>query len=284
MPANPNFGAVNLGSREFQEFRDYLRQISGIDLGDNKKYLVATRVRRVLIDNHFSSLDELTQNIKQPSNTSLRQKVIDVMTTNETFWFRDGYPFDYLKHALLPEFESRASSVRIWSAACSSGQEPYSISMIINEFTKEKMLRATGAFEIVATDLSSEILDQARQGVYDQLSVSRGLSEDRKRAYFERQSDGSWKAKPMLGQRISFRPLNLQENYSSLGKFDIIFCRNVLIYFSAELKTDILKRMHACLRPGGYLILGSSEGLAGAGSLYSMIHCNPGVIYRAKSV
>ncbi len=284
MSANPNFGAVNLGSDEFQEFRDYLQQVSGIDLGDNKKYLVATRLRRILLDNDCKTLAELTSKIKFSSSVKLRQKVIDVMTTNETFWFRDGYPFDFLKQNLLPELaqNSALGRARIWSAACSSGQEPYSISMIADEFNKGSFTRKNVQVEVIATDLSNEILDQAKSGVYDQLSVSRGLSEERKRQFFEAQKDGSWKTKSSLTKNITFRSLNLQESYSGLGKFEIVFCRNVLIYFSTQLKTDILKRIHATLKPGGYLILGSSESLAGASHMFSMVHCNPGVIYRAK--
>ncbi len=136
--------------------------------------------------------------------------------------------------------------------------------------------------EIVATDLSSEILDQARSGVYDQLSIARGLSQERLREYFSQVGGGCWQAKPSIASRIAFRPQNLQESYVTLGKFDVIFCRNVLIYFSPELKLDILKRLHKALRPGGILFLGSSESLAGASDFFEMVHCNPGVMYRAK--
>ena len=283
MVAESNFGGVTLGSSEFLAFRDFLQQESGIDLGDNKQYLVATRVRRILIDYNCKNLDELTQKISRPSGRELRQKVIDVMTTNETFWFRDIYPFDYLKSHVFPELaEKRLPRLRIWSAACSSGQEPYSLSMTLEEYRRSNFGKATLDGEIVATDLSSEILDQARQGAYDQLSVSRGLSEARLREFFDKNDQFHWKVKSNVANRVSFRSLNLKENYASLGKFDIVFCRNVLIYFSVELKTDILKRIHATLKPGGLLFLGSSESLAGAASLFEMVHCNPGVMYRAK--
>lgn len=284
MVANSGFSAVKLGAREFEEFRDFLQSVSGIELGDNKQYLVSTRIRRILIDYNFENLAQLTDQIKRPANRDLRQKVIDVMTTNETFWFRDTYPFDYLKNTVFPEIlkKNASSRLRLWSAACSSGQEPYSISMITEEFKKQSYRNNGISLEIVATDLSSEILELAKEGVYDQLSVSRGLSDKRMRDFFDKDGDGVWRAKPEIRKRISFRPVNLQDSFTSLGKFDIVFCRNVLIYFSGDLKTDILQRIHATLKPGGILFLGSSESLSGAAHLFEMVHCNPGLMYRAK--
>lgn len=273
-----------LSNAEFLEFRDFLQKAAGIDLGENKQYLVSTRLRRVFAEYDCSTLGDLTKLIMRPGNMSAKQKVIDVMTTNETFWFRDSYPFDYLKSNLLPELSSQRSAGRhrIWSAACSSGQEPYSLSMMIEECMKENFATKNMNIEIMATDLSSAILDKAKQGVYDRLSISRGLSKTRLDNFFEQVDTDSWQAKSHIKNRINFRSLNLQDSFVTMGKFDIIFCRNVLIYFSAELKKDILTRMHAALKPGGALFLGSSESLSGAAGLFEMVHCNPGVMYRAK--
>ncbi len=280
-----SIGVAQLGAQEFQEFRDYLQEIAGIDLGANKQYLVATRLRRVLGEYKCSSLAELTQLIKRPGNLQARQKIIDIMTTNETFWFRDVYPFEYLKSTLLPDLHKAHTSrrIRLWSAACSSGQEPFSLSMIVEEYVRENFSRNKLLLEIIATDLSSEILEQAKSGIYDRHSITRGLSSDRLRSFFNKIDDECWQAKRDIASRISFRPLNLQDSYATLGRFDIIFCRNVLIYFSAELKKDILTRLHASLRPGGALFLGSSESLGGATELFEMVHCSPGVMYRAKA-
>ncbi|WP_045860474.1 CheR family methyltransferase [Teredinibacter purpureus] len=279
-----NQGRVQLGDREFQDFRDYLQTIAGIDLGHNKQYLVATRIRRILIDYECASLSALTVLIKSPANREVRQKVIDAMTTNETFWFRDNYPFEYLKKNLLPEVvgASKGNRMRIWSAACSSGQEPYSLSVIVEEYIRATLGVSSLPLEIVATDLSSEILNNAKRGEYDRLSITRGLSEPRLRDFFEHPQEDCWRVKPNIKQRVIFKPLNLQESFVLLGKFDIVFCRNVLIYFSSDLKYDILKRIHGTLKRGGYLFLGSSESLAGASDLFEMIHCSPGVVYRAK--
>ncbi|WP_096084595.1 CheR family methyltransferase [Agaribacterium haliotis] len=275
---------MSLNPEEFTEFRRFLKSAAGIDLGDNKQYLVTTRIRRVLLEFGLESIGELTKRIQRATERELRQRVIDAMTTNETFWFRDIYPFDYLKSTLFPEIKKNnaLATTRIWSAACSSGQEPYSISITADEFVRSA--RGVSAFnlELVATDLSSEILAQAQKGVYDKLSISRGMSDKRLREYFDATADNRWAIKSAIKQRVRFRSLNLQDSYLTLGKFDIVFCRNVLIYFSYDLKADILKRIHGVLKPGGYLFLGSSESLGGASTLFEMVHCNPGVVYRAK--
>ncbi len=276
--------ALQLTPVEFQEFRAFLKSVAGIDLGDNKQYLVSTRLRRVLVEYECTTLTQLTKLIKTPGNKQEKQKVIDVMTTNETFWFRDSYPFDYLKSTILPELSKERSGGkhRIWSAACSSGQEPFSLSMMIEECMKENFATKNLNVEITATDLSSVILDKAKLGEYDRLSISRGMPQNRLKTFFDQVDLDLWRAKQVIRNRISFRSLNLQDSFVAMGKFDVIFCRNVLIYFSAELKRDILTRMHAALVPGGALFLGSSESLSGASGLFDMVHCNPGVMYRAK--
>jgi len=274
---------MQLSTTEFQDFRDYLQEVAGIDLAANKQYLVTTRIRRILLDYEIQTLGQLTQLIKSGTNRELRQKVVDAMTTNETFWFRDFYPFEYLRKTILPELvENKGQRIRVWSAACSSGQEPYSISMVVEEFIKATYGVSSLPLEVVGTDLSSIVLEKARQGIYDSLSIGRGLSDQRLKEFFLERDAGEWQVKPGLRQRISFQPLNLLDSYLLLGKFDIVFCRNVLIYFSSDLKLDILRRIHGVMKPGAWLFLGSSESLAGAADLFDMVHCAPGVVYRAK--
>ncbi|MEO0444282.1 MAG: protein-glutamate O-methyltransferase CheR, partial [Pseudomonadota bacterium] len=169
---------------------------------------------------------------------------------------------------------------KIWSAACSSGQEPYSLGMLIEEF-KERH-RFVKSLEITATDLSSKILEKAKLGQYDYLSIGRGLSQERLNKFFTSTCQKQWTIKPAIRRYIQFQPINLLDSYANLGRFDIIFCRNVLIYFTKETKSDILRRMHQCLNPGGFLCLGSSEGLGDVSSLFTMVNCNPGLIYQAK--
>ena len=157
--------------------------------------------------------------------------------------------------------EEKRSRIRIWSAACSSGQEPYSISMIFDEFRSRHPGVQMREPEIVATDISMTVLNSARRAEYDSLSVSRGLSDSRRRQFFDELPDSRYALKSHIVKRVSFRKLNLQDKYSTLGRFDVIFCRNVLIYFAADLKADILGRMRNALNPGSYLILGASESL-----------------------
>ncbi|MDX1489652.1 MAG: protein-glutamate O-methyltransferase CheR [Pseudohongiellaceae bacterium] len=248
---------------DYQVFQGFLQDACGIVLGDNKQYLVANRVRRILENLDIHSLGELVKRIQQDPRSGLKEKVIDAMTTNETFWFRDVGPFETLRDVIINErLEGGAvDPLRIWSAACSSGQEPYSISMIIEEHKRKfpGVLKREPA--IVATDISSSILEAAKLASYDGLSVSRGLSESRRALFFDALENHRFRVKSLITQRVEFRPLNLLESYATLGGFDIVFCRNVLIYFSAERKQDILRRMRATLRKGGVLVLGASESL-----------------------
>ena len=269
-----------ISADEYCQFRDYLADVTGIVLGDNKHYLVSSRLNRLMEDTGFESYHKLLQSVKSPTNNTLREKVIDAMTTNETMWFRDTYPFEILKSELLPELAKKNNgSVRVWSAACSSGQEPYSISMIAHELTSSTPGVLTQGVEVVGTDISSSMLMYCKQAAYDKSAINRGLSEERKQRFFN-QNDDYWEVKPEIKRRVNFKSLNLQQSYSSLGKFDIIFCRNVLIYFSSESKTDILTRMSEVLKPGGYLFLGSSETPTRYTQLYKMVRTPKGVIYQ----
>lgn len=268
---------------EFNEFCEYLQKASGITIAPEKSYLVSARIRQIMIDYKFSSLSDLLGQLKS-HNRTLKQKVVDAMTTNETFWFRDAYPFDFFSKTLLPKWNSDVHyehrPVRIWSAACSSGQEPYSLSMLIEEYKEKNPF--TKRIEIIATDLSSQILESAKLGEYDQLSIDRGLSKERLSKFFTSSSHKRWTTTPAIRKNVKFQPINLLESYANLGKFDIIFCRNVLIYFTKEVKSDILTRMHQALNPGGYIFLGSSEGLGDVSSLFTMVNCQPGLVYQAK--
>lgn len=284
-PFSKPLGSDNLNQAEFDQFRVFLEEACGISLGDNKQYLVTNRIRRILEENNIASFGELVKNLKQGFNRKLKDQVIDSMTTNETFWFRDNYPYDYLKNTLLPQLmggnNRMFGPIRIWSAACSSGQEPYSMSMMVEEYKRQNMGNLARQVQVVATDLSSTVLDQARSGEYDKLSVMRGLPADRLERYFDNPTPIMWRVKPFVKERIDFRSLNLMDSYAGLGKFDIVFCRNVLIYFNADLKRQILQKIHASLKPQGVLFLGSSEGLAGVADLFEMVRCDPGILYRA---
>jgi chemotaxis protein methyltransferase CheR len=269
---------------DFEQFRVFLEKACGILLGENKQYLVSSRLNKLMEQQGIKSLGELVQRIQTQPRSGLREQVVDAMTTNETLWFRDTYPFEVLKNKVLPEQikANPGQRLRIWSAACSSGQEPYSISMAIDEFERSNIGQLKMGAQIVATDLSGSMLANCKTGEYDSLAIARGLSQERLQRYFDPKGAGRWAIKAPIRSRVEFRAFNLLDSYASLGKFDIVFCRNVLIYFSAQVKKDILMRIHGTLKPGGYLFLGASEALNGLPDHYQMVQCSPGIIYQAK--
>jgi chemotaxis protein methyltransferase CheR len=274
---------IEFSNADYEEFGEFLQQTCGIELGAGKEYLVATRVRRILVKEHISTVKKLLERLKKPNNHSLRQDVIDAMTTNETLWFRDAYPFDYIKNVVLADVNNqRIQQFRIWSAACSSGQEPYSLSMTINEFNRERPGQLPISTRITATDISSEILAIAKEGIYDRLSIARGLSQQRLQTYFGSTADGRWQVKPYIQDSVEFKPLNLRSDHFGFDQYHMIFCRNVLIYFNFDLKRQILRKMHSVLASKGILFLGASESVSGAEELFEVINCNPGIAYRKR--
>jgi chemotaxis protein methyltransferase CheR len=273
----------SLSDDVYKQFSDFLEVQCGIVLGANKQYLVKSRL--IPLMSKFS-IDELPELIKQSmsyKNRELRTAVIDAMTTNETLWFRDKYPFELLSSKIYPEILSKKKSIKLWSAASSSGQEAYSIAMTSLEYQKQKSVLGMNV-QIIGTDISNSMLEQCKNGTYDALALSRGLADDRKKLFFNSLNDGSGKMqiKPEVKKMTSFRNYNLLDSYASLGKFDIIFCRNVLIYFSSDVKSRILNQFAGALNPGGYLILGASESLTGLTDKFEMVRCNPGIIYKLK--
>lgn len=266
---------------DYEAFKNFLQQACGILLGNGKEYLVSSRLGGVMKEAGVASLGELLKQIKSPIHSRLKVKVIDAMTTNETFWFRDIGHYILMKETILPDLnQQRGGAIRIWSAACSSGQEPYNISMIADEY--QAMKGQARQVQIQATDISSKVLDEARAGVYCGLSVERGLTAEQKSRFFTPQGD-CIEVKPEIKRRVSFRPMNLADNYQVMGRFDVIFCRNVLIYFSNELKKDIVNRMADILNPGGYLFLGSTESINQLTNRFEMKVGHGGISYRLKS-
>ncbi|AWL11323.1 Protein-glutamate O-methyltransferase [Saliniradius amylolyticus] len=272
-----------LDAQGYERFRQFLERRCGIVLGDNKQYLVRSRLSPLLKKYASPSLPELVERVLQERDRGLIEAVIDAMTTNETLWFRDRYPFELLKSEMLAEFKGRPGPVKIWSAACSSGQEPYSIGMSILEYQRQNPGALRGGGQIVGTDISADMLQRCKLAEYDNLTLSRGLSDERKRQFFEPAENGMLRVKQEVRRMVSFRQVNLLESYSLLGKFDIIFCRNVLIYFSAEVKAKILQQLAACLNKDGILFLGASESLSGLSDEFTMVRCTKGLYYRKKS-
>ena len=271
-----------ISEAEYKSFSLFLEKACGITLGANKQYLITSRLQKLMRTVNIDSLGELVTQL-QRGNSQLRGKIVDAMTTNETLWFRDSHPYLILEKELFPEAaQHRNRPVRIWSAACSSGQEPYSMSIVTEEYTKANPGSLSRDVEIVATDISKTILEQARQARYDEMSLVRGMSTERRNSYFKKDGD-VWEINKEIKKRVRFTELNLMQSFASLGKFDIIFCRNVLIYFSAELKSDILNRMAKQLQPNGYLVLGSSESTTGYTKAFKMVRSGGAVYYQLIS-
>ena len=215
-----------LSKHDFDLFRNYLEKVCGILLGDNKDYLVTSRLRGIIKELELDTVGQLVPMIERDS--ALRERVVDAMTTNETLWFRDAHPFAILAERILPELCERQKSLELWCAASSTGQEPYSISMVIDEF-KQRNPGKLSSEKLIATDISPTALEAARKGEYDQLALGRGMPKERLVQYFDELEDGTWRVKEGISRRVQFRMLNLLHNYSLLGRFDVVFCRNVLI-------------------------------------------------------
>ncbi len=243
---------------DYDFLRGLLKQRSGLDLSADKQYLVESRLLPLARKAGLPGIAELVQKMKGGGAEALTTEVVEAMTTNETFFFRDKIPFDHLRDTIVPAMlQSRANrkSLRIWSAACSTGQEPYSIAMCL----KEKGAALSGwRIEIVATDLSQEVLEKSRAGIYSQFEVQRGLPIQLLVKYFA-QTGELWQLNSEIRGMVQHRQLNLLHDLSHLGKFDVIFCRNVLIYFDQDTKINIFDRIAKLMEPDGMLMLGAAE-------------------------
>ncbi len=247
---------------DYDFLRGLLKQRSGLDLSADKQYLVESRLVPLARKAGLPGIAELVQKMKGGGAEALTTVVVEAMTTNETFFFRDKIPFDHLRDTILPMLQqSRAGrkSLRIWSAACSTGQEPYSIAMLL----KEKAQALSGwRIEIVATDLSQEVLEKSRSGIYSQFEVQRGLPIQLLVKYFAQVGE-LWQLNSEIRGMVQHRQLNLLQDFAHLGKFDVIFCRNVLIYFDQETKISIFDRMAKVMEADGMLMLGAAESVVG---------------------
>jgi chemotaxis protein methyltransferase CheR len=245
---------------EYDFLRKLLKERSGLDLSSDKQYLVESRLIPLARKAGLADLAELVQRIKGGAE-ALTSDVVEAMTTNETFFFRDKIPFDHLRQTILPELvQARAHrrTLRIWCAASSAGQEPYSIAMCVREFAALAGWRV----EIVATDLSHEVLEKSKAGIYSQFEVQRGLPIQMLVKYFTQVGE-LWRLNPDIRAMVTHRQLNLLEDFSHLGTFDVIFCRNVLIYFDQATKVGIFDRLARSIEPDGVLTLGAAESVVG---------------------
>ena len=261
---------------DFNLLSGILRERSGLVLTPDKTYLLESRLLPLARKRGMAGMDDLVRAIRAKSDEPLLRDVTEAMTTNESFFFRDTTPFDRLRKVILPQLLTARDAqkrLRIWCAACSTGQEPYSIAMI---FKEEAARFANWRIEIIGTDLSREVLEKAQAGVYSQFEVQRGLPIQMLVKNFAKVGE-MWQIDPGIRAMVRYKELNLLKPFNDLGAFDVVFCRNVLIYFEPAMKTDILKRMAQIIPKDGYLLLGGAETVVGISDKFAPLKGERGI-------
>ena len=265
-------------AENYRFLRDYIYRESGIVLDDDKHYLLEARLLPVAQQMRLASLDALCAALRSSADPPLQKKVVEAMTTHETLFFRDMAPFDALKTTILPpllELRKATRKLTFWSAAASSGQEAYSLAMLLIEMGLENW-----NIQILATDLSEQILARAREGRYLQIEINRGLPANYLLKYFDRQGL-DWQIKDRLRRMVRFEPFDLRQSMRTKGPFDLIFCRNVLIYFDVDTKKKILRELRGALFPGGHLLLGSAETTLNLDDQFRRVAVGRATLYQA---
>lgn len=256
-----------INASDYDFFSRFLKQKSGLVLSEDKHYLLESRLMPLLRKFDLADFSKLASVLRDGSSPTITAAVVEAMTTNETLFFRDKAPFEDFIRTMLPTLcaaRPPGHRLRIWCAAASTGQEPYSLAILLLE---NMGIIGRREIEIIGTDLSNEVLDRARAGRYNQFEVQRGMGVQMLLKYFTKVGE-LWEVKESVRKMVQFKKFNLLESYAGLGTFDIVFCRNVLIYFDAPTKTDILSRIARVLTPDGYLVLGAAETVIGVGDAF----------------
>jgi len=270
--------ASPIHAENYRFLKDYIYRESGIVLDDDKHYLLEARLLPIVQQSHLASLDALCAALRSNGDPPLQKKVVEAMTTHETLFFRDIAPFDALKAEILPPLIEQRRVTRklaFWSAAASSGQEAYSLAMLLLDMGLEGW-----NLQILGTDLSEQILTRAQDGRYMQIEVNRGLPASYLLKYFDRQAL-NWQIKDHLRRMVRFEQFDLRNSMRTKGPFDVIFCRNVLIYFDVETKKKILRELRGALFPGGYLVLGGAESTLNLDDEFRRVPVGRTVFYQA---
>lgn len=279
--------STRLSTDEFGMMRRYVEEQCGVSLGDDKAYLLETRLTELLGEQGCRTFHELYRKARADTGHALRDKIIDAITTRETYWFRDDMPFAILREVVLPALEAefragRKARARFWSAGCATGQEPYSVAMTILEYYRGHGWPRPEQCEIVASDISGAALFVARAGRYSAIDMSRGLPEALRDRFFSRQGT-VWCLSDSVKAMVQFFRLNLQEDFHQGGPYDVVLCRNVLIYFAEELKKRVLDGMHRALRSDGVLLLGAAESVSRYSGKFDFVKFGQsGMYYRAR--
>ncbi|TCT13384.1 CheR-type MCP methyltransferase [Tepidamorphus gemmatus] len=247
--------------QDFSFLRDFLRSQSGLDLADDKRYLVEARLTPIARRAGLADLTALINAIRTSADARLKYAVVEAMTTNESSFFRDRVPFENFRDVMVPRMlQARAArrELRIWCAAASTGQEPYSLALMVREDSRLNGWRV----DILATDIAESVMERGKAGTYSQFEVQRGLPIQLLVKYFSQKGD-VWELDPTIRRMVRWQKFNLLSSFAGLGRFDIVFCRNVLIYFDRQTKAEVLGRIAGILEPDGYLVLGAAETVVG---------------------
>lgn len=271
---------MGIAVQHFEYLRKLVRDHSAIVIDQDKDYLAESRLAPIVLETQCSSVDDLLLRLRAQPFQEMHGKVLEAMTNNETWFFRDLGPFQALEHKILPELLAKREpkrKLRFWSAASSSGQEPYSIAMLLHN----KFNRPTWTYDIQATDISSAILERARAGKYSQMEINRGLPAALLARYFQQQGL-SWYLNSDITRMVNFSILNLSQRWPAMEKFDVIFLRNVLIYFDLDTRRQILMKMRQVLQPDGFLFLGCAESTLNLDVTFERVTFGTTNFYRMK--
>lgn len=274
---------ISVSTNDFEYLRQLVYHHSAVVLYEDKTYLADLHLLPIVESAGFTSIADLVSYLRNQPFSSLHIQVIEALVTNETFFFRDIHPFEALKQFVLPELLKKRAierSLNIWCAACSNGQEPYSIAMLIREHFP---ILSSWSLQLIASDFSSKVLARAHEGRYNQLEIKRGLPKTLCDKYFQKLGS-DWQIHDEIRQMVEFRQLNLLESWSSLPEIDIIFLRNVLIYFDVTTKKVLLRKVRQQLRPDGYLFLGSSETTINLDESFKRVQFEKAICYRLNNV
>jgi chemotaxis protein methyltransferase CheR len=281
---------IKITPSEFTTFTKYILEISGISLDAGKEYLLETRLSPLLAELGCNSFDQLYRIARSEAGKEVEKKIIDAISTNETYFFRDMTPFELLQYKIIPDLIDKRMKkkqtgafpipIRFWSAANSTGQELYSIAMVIKELFLD---RSKYQVTILGTDISDKAIAYASYGKYNKFEISRGLPKDKLSKYFNPVENECWRVKDELRAMVSFKKMNLMKPFTGMGKFDIIFCRNVAIYFTQETRRELYKKIASVIEPDGYLIIGSTESLMNDTTIFKPQRYLRSVFYQLES-
>lgn len=275
---------MKIDKKDFDLLRKHIYTLCGLKIPDGKEYLIEHRFTPLFKDRGCKSWLDFYE-LMRLGDAGFRDDVVSAISTHETSFFRDSYPFTVIRKIILPKLakaKKRGRNIRIWCAAASTGQEPYSLAMLIHDFCNSPAgtLLSPGDFSILATDISGKVLEKASEGVFSDLEISRGLPRGYNK-YFHKVMR-YWKVNEDVRAMVNFKKFNLLNSFKGLGCFDFVMCRNVLIYFDDHTKLDILHRIHPLLPDNGYLMLGSTETLAGYTDRFTAEHFGAVILYRKE--